>query len=109
MNYLLRQPILSPGGTLLVRSRWTPQPRLKETAGSPRHGALTNSRASTNVTLIILRVMDQRRRAQTWRALFIAPCALRDAHGMGHVLACRGRRVKQVESASPHRHGTIHE
>ncbi len=26
-----------------------------------------------------------RRRAQTWRALFSAPCALREAHGMGHI------------------------
>jgi hypothetical protein len=31
------------------------------------------------------------RRAQTWRALFIAPCALREAHGKGRVLARLGR------------------
>jgi hypothetical protein len=32
-----------------------------------------------------------RRRAQTWRSLFIAPCALREATGKGRVLARLGR------------------
>jgi len=32
-----------------------------------------------------------RRRAQTWRSLFIAPCALREASGNGRVLARLGR------------------
>jgi hypothetical protein len=32
-----------------------------------------------------------RRRAQTWRSLFIAPCALREAHGKGRVLERLGR------------------
>lgn len=72
MNYLLRQPILSPGGTLLVRSRWTAQPRLKDTAGSPRHGPLTNSRAFTHVTLIILCVVD--RAAAYRRGAFYSSC-----------------------------------
>jgi hypothetical protein len=49
MNYLLRQPILSPSGTLLVRSRWN---RTTKVEG---HGP----RAFTNVTLIILRVVDR--------------------------------------------------
>ncbi|MEP6886740.1 MAG: hypothetical protein ABI945_00285, partial [Nitrospirales bacterium] len=42
-----------------------------------------------------------RRRAQTWRSFFIAPCALREAHGWGTSLGqstCFGKR--QVERHS---------
>jgi hypothetical protein len=35
-----------------------------------------------------------RRRAQTWRALFIAPCALREAHGRGASWRACGGRVQ---------------
>ena len=41
-----------------------------------------------------------RRRAQTWRSLFIAPCALREATGKGRVLVRLGGWVKLATSAS---------
>src|SRR5687768_9421052 len=44
-------------------------------AGSRRHGPLTISRPPYSAR------RGPPRRAQTWRALFIAPCALREAHG----------------------------
>jgi hypothetical protein len=37
-----------------------------------------------------------RRRAQTWRSLFIAPCAAREVHWKGHVLA-RPRSAGAIE------------
>ncbi|MEP6887948.1 MAG: hypothetical protein ABI945_06455 [Nitrospirales bacterium] len=49
-----------------------------------------------------------RRRAQTWRSLFIAPCALREAHGKGRVLARLGGRVQWELQSQPLRDG-IHE
>jgi hypothetical protein len=67
---LLRQSILSPGVAFLVRS-----PRRN------RHGSPYQEPAAS----------PSRRRAQMWRALFSAPCALRESHGKARLDAPGGR------------------
>lgn len=77
--------IVSPDWAFLVRSsQWTATYRLpREPTGARRHGPLTISRAPTNVTRLIS--------ARTGMGpLFMAPYALREAHGEGAHLGAPG-------------------
>src|SRR5688500_6263349 len=62
----------------------------------PRNGRLTKTRPAHHLAGVHIRDAPYsarrgpRRRAQAWRALFIAPCALREAHGKGRVSARLG-------------------
>src|SRR5688500_1918496 len=70
---LLQRPTFSPGGAFLVRS-----PRRTATAKGTRTGRLTRTRPAHHLAGVHRRDAPYsarrgpRRRAQTWRALFIA-------------------------------------
>jgi hypothetical protein len=77
-----------------------------------RNGRLTRTRPAHHLAGVHKRDAPYsahrgpRRRAHTWRALFIAPCALQEAHGKGQVPARLGRAgAMQVSvSAASRRH-----
>jgi hypothetical protein len=109
-EYLLQQAILLPARLFSFGLLDGPQ-----VVGVSRNGRLTRTRPAHHLAGVHKRDaphsarLGPRRRAQTWHALLIAPCALREAHGKGQVPASLGwaGAMQASVSAASRRHSRI--